>query len=206
MYLIAGLGNPDRKYQKTKHNAGFDSVDEIIERFHIPKSGISMKGLYGKGLIAGEKVMIVKPLTYMNLSGHCIRAFADYYKIDVPERLIVIYDDVDLPVGSVRIRKNGSAGSHNGMKSIIEQLGTRDFIRIRVGIGPKPERADLADYVLAPFSKEDRKKIEEVMRLTPDIVEKIIESGVSGAMNLYNKKAAKADEGTETAGEGPAVL
>jgi len=206
MYLIAGLGNPDRKYHKTKHNAGFDSVDEIIERFGIPKGGIAMKGLYGKGLIAGEKVMIVKPLTYMNLSGHCIRAFTDYYKIDVPERLIVIYDDVDLPVGSVRIRKNGSAGSHNGMKSIIEQLGTKDFIRIRIGIGPKPERADLADYVLAPFSKEDRKKVEEVMRLTPDIVEKIITSGVSGAMNVYNKKAEKTDESTGPAGKSPALL
>lgn len=191
MYIVAGLGNPDRKYHKTKHNAGFDSVDEIIEKFDIPSSGISMKGMYGKGYIAGEKVMILKPLTYMNLSGHCVRAFADYYKIDIPRELIVIYDDVDLPVGSVRIRKRGSAGSHNGMKSIIEQLGTGDFIRIRIGIGPKPERADLADYVLAPFSRADREKVEEIIEMTPDIVEKIIGSGIDEAMNIYNKKAVQ---------------
>ena len=191
MYLIVGLGNPDRKYHRTKHNAGFDSADEIIEKYDIPSSGISMKGMYGKGLIAGEKVMIVKPLTYMNLSGHCVRAFADYYKIDISKELIVIYDDVDLPVGSVRIRKKGSAGSHNGMKSIIEQLGTENFIRVRVGIGPKPERIDLADYVLAPFSRADREKVEEIIELTPDIVEKIIASGVDEAMTVYNKKAAE---------------
>lgn len=191
MYLIAGLGNPDRKYQKTRHNIGFDSVDEIIEKYEIPSSGISMKGMYGKGRIGGEKVMLVKPLTYMNLSGHCIRAFSDYYKIDVPNELIVIYDDVDLPEGSVRIRKKGSAGSHNGMKSIIEQLGTEEFIRIRVGIGPKPERADLADFVLSPFSRSGRAKVEEVVEEVPDIIEKIITSGVSEAMNHYNKKAAE---------------
>ena len=188
MYLIVGLGNPERKYEKTKHNVGFDAVDAIIDEYQIPSSGISMKGLYGKGIIAGQKVMLMKPLTYMNLSGHAVRAYVDYYKIDVASELIVIYDDVDLPIGQVRIRKKGSAGSHNGMKSIIAMLGRSDFTRIRIGIGPKPEKWDLGDYVLSPFSREERRKIDEITEKLPEIAEVIASDGVDIAMTKFNKK------------------
>ncbi|HIV17436.1 MAG TPA: aminoacyl-tRNA hydrolase [Candidatus Alectryocaccobium stercorigallinarum] len=191
MYLIVGLGNPERKYDKTKHNVGFDAVDEIIDEFDIPSSGISMKGMYGKGFISGEKVMVMKPLTYMNLSGHAVKAYIDYYNIDPASELIVIYDDVDLPAGQMRIRKKGSAGSHNGMKNIIQLLGDNNFVRIRVGIGPKPERWDLADYVLAPFSREDRQKIDGIIEEIPQVIKKIIEDGADLAMTAFNKKPAR---------------
>ena len=186
MYLIVGLGNPEKKYDKTKHNVGFDAIDEMIDEYDIPSSGISMKGMYGKGFIGGEKVMVMKPLTYMNLSGHAVRAFVDYYNIDVQSELIVIYDDVDMAAGQLRIRKKGSAGSHNGMKSIIQMLGSTDFTRIRVGIGPKPEKWDLADYVLAPFSRDERVKVDGVIEDIPDIIKTIVEDGVDIAMTRYN--------------------
>ncbi|MCI5569211.1 MAG: aminoacyl-tRNA hydrolase [Candidatus Alectryocaccobium sp.] len=188
MYLIVGLGNPEKKYDKTKHNVGFDAIDEMIDEYDIPSSGISMKGMYGKGFIGGEKVMVMKPLTYMNLSGHAVRAFVDYYNIDVQSELIVIYDDVDMAAGQLRIRKKGSAGSHNGMKSIIQMLGSTDFTRIRVGIGPKPVKWDLADYVLAPFSKDERVKVDGVIEDIPDIIKTIVEDGVDIAMTRYNTK------------------
>lgn len=188
MYLVVGLGNPEKKYDKTKHNVGFDAADEIIDEFDIPSSGISMKGMYGKGMVSGEKIMVMKPLTYMNLSGHAVRAYTDYYNIDPESELIVIYDDVDLPIGQLRIRKKGSAGSHNGMKSIIQMLGTDKFTRIRIGIGPKPEKWDLADYVLAPFQKQDREPIEEVIEKIPSVIRKIAEAGINIAMTEYNKK------------------
>ncbi len=188
MYLIVGLGNPEKKYDKTKHNVGFDAIDEMIDEYDIPSSGISMKGMYGKGFIGSEKVMVMKPLTYMNLSGHAVRAFVDYYNIDVQSELIVIYDDVDMAAGQLRIRKKGSAGSHNGMKSIIQMLGSTDFTRIRVGIGPKPVKWDLADYVLAPFSKDERVKVDGVIEDIPDIIKTIVEDGVDIAMTRYNTK------------------
>ncbi len=188
MYLVVGLGNPDKKYNKTKHNVGFDAVDELIDRYDIPSSGISMKGMYGKTNIFGDKLMVIKPLTYMNLSGHAVRAFVDYYKADAAADLIVIYDDVDLPIGQMRIRKQGSAGSHNGMKNIIEMLGSKNFVRIRIGIGPKPPGRDLADYVLDTFSKADRKKIEECIEKVPDVIKTIMEYGIDIAMNNFNNK------------------
>ncbi len=191
MYLIVGLGNPEKKYDKTKHNVGFDAVDALIEAFEIPAAGIAMKGMYGKGRIAGEKVMVMKPLTYMNLSGNAVRAFVDYYQIDPAEELIVIYDDVDLPAGSVRIRQKGSAGSHNGMKSILQMLGTDAFTRIRIGIGPKPERWDLADYVLAPFPKAERQKVDAVIEEIVPMIRKIVEKGVPDVMSEYNRKVEK---------------
>lgn len=194
MYLIVGLGNPEKKYDKTKHNVGFDAVDEIVDEFDIPSSGISMKGMYGKGIVSGNKIMVMKPLTYMNLSGHAVRAYIDYYNIDPASELIVIYDDVDLPVGSIRIRKKGSAGSHNGMKSIIQMLGDGNFTRIRVGIGPKPEKWDLADYVLAPFSKADREKINETIEDIPRVIKSIVENGVDIAMTEFNKKHSNSSD------------
>ena len=194
MYLIVGLGNPERKYNGTKHNCGFDAADELISYFDIPSSGISMKGAYGKTIINGEKVMVMKPLTYMNLSGHAVRAFVDYYGIDPETQLVVMYDDVDLEVGGLRIRKQGSAGSHNGMKSIIECLGTQKFARIRIGIGPKPQRWDLADYVLAPFDKASRAKVDEAIEEIVPIVKMITEGNIDKAMEQYNKKKTDSKE------------
>ncbi len=191
MYLIAGLGNPDRKYHRTKHNIGFDCIDALIDRYEIPSEGVSMKGMYGKGVIAGAKVLLLKPLTFMNLSGDCIRAFVDYYKINPAENLIVIYDDVDLPLGGIRIRRQGSAGSHNGMKSVIQMLGTDTFLRVRIGIGPEPDRMDLARYVLSPFGKEERRRADEAIGRIPEIVETVIRDGADEAMCRYNRKASE---------------
>lgn len=135
MFLIAGLGNPGRQYEKTRHNMGFDTIDELIDRHRIPQGGIAHKAMYGKGMIAGEKVLAVKPLTYMNLSGESLREWVNYYKLDPETEMVVIYDDIDLDPGQIRIRKKGSAGGHNGIKSIIAQLGTQNFYRIKVGSG-----------------------------------------------------------------------
>ncbi len=188
MYLIVGLGNPGRKYEGTKHNMGFDTIDELVEQYHIPSSGIDRKGMYGKGVIAGQKVLLMKPMTYMNLSGEAVRAFTDYYKIDPERELLVIYDDISLAPGTIRVRKKGSAGGHNGMKSIIQHLGTENFPRIRVGIGEKPSGWDLADFVMAPFSKEDREKVDEAVRDAASAVELFLQDDLDGAMNRFNKK------------------
>lgn len=188
MYLIVGLGNPERKYENTKHNCGFNAIEELIDHYEVPSSGISMKGMYGKMNLNGEKVMLLKPLTYMNLSGEAVRAYVDYYKLDPAKDLVVIYDDVDLPVGTIRIKQKGSGGSHNGMKSIIQHLGTQEFTRVRIGIGPKPQGMDLAYFVLSPFSKEDRKCIDEVIKEIVPITELITAGETARAMERYNKK------------------
>lgn len=197
MFLIAGLGNPDRKYEKTKHNMGFDAVTELIDRYRIPSSGISMKGMYGKTSIEGQKVMVLKPLTYMNLSGDAISAYVHYYKLDAEKDLIVIYDDTDLSVGQIRVRKSGRSGTHNGMRDIVAKLGTEKFCRIRVGIGKRPEKMDLVDYVMSPFPKEERALIDEALKKAADAAVMIIRDGVEAAMNFYNKKE-KTDESIKT--------
>ncbi len=191
MFLIVGLGNPERKYENTKHNCGFCAVEELIDHYDIPSSGISKKGMYGKTLIRGEKVMVLKPLTYMNLSGHAVRAYVDYYGLDPEKDLVVIYDDIDLEVGMIRVRKQGSAGSHNGMKSIVECLGTKNFARVRIGIGPKPPRWDLADYVLSPFTREQRARVDEAIEEIVPITEMIVAGEIDRAMEKYNKKTAE---------------
>lgn len=188
MYLVVGLGNPEKKYEKTKHNIGFDAVGELIKHYDIPNDGISMKGVHGKTFINGQKVIVMKPLTYMNLSGQAVRAYVDYYGIDPETELIVIYDDIDLEPGSLRIRKQGSPGSHNGMKNIVECLGTRKFARVRVGIGAKPPKWDLADYVLAPFTKENREKVEEALGEIVPIIEGIVSGNIDRVMEKYNSK------------------
>ena len=188
MYLIVGLGNPERKYENTRHNCGFCAAEELIDHYSIPKSGISMKGIYGKTVINGEKVLVMKPLTYMNLSGQAVKAYIDYYKLDPKTDLVVIYDDVDLETGKIRIRKQGSAGSHNGMKSIIECLGTKEFTRIRFGIGPKPEKWDLADFVLAPFSRKERQIVDEALKEIVPITELITQGQTDRAMERDNRK------------------
>lgn len=188
MYLIVGLGNPGKDYEKTRHNVGFDTVDALIDEYRIPESGVKFKALYGKGMIGGEKVLVMKPLTYMNLSGEAVRAIVDYFKIDVKEELIVVYDDIDLEPGHVRIRAKGSAGGHNGMKNIIQHLGTQEFARVRVGVGAKPKGWDLADHVLSRFSKEDRVLVEEAIEKSCKAIRCFVEEGIDAAMNQYNGK------------------
>ena len=191
MYLIAGLGNPGRKYERTKHNVGFDVIDYVTDRHRIPFSGIQFQAECGKGIIAGQKVMLAEPLTYMNLSGEAVAALVNYYKLDPEEELIVIYDDISLDPGQIRVRKKGSAGGHNGIKNIIACLGTDKFKRIRVGIGAKPDRWDLADYVLAPFTPENREKIEDAIKDAADALELILSGDIDEAMNRYNHKASR---------------
>lgn len=188
MYIIVGLGNPTREYQNTRHNIGFDVIDMIADKYNISVMEKKHKAMIGKGIFEGEKVILAKPLTYMNLSGESIRELVDYYKIDEQEELIVIYDDISLDVGQLRIRKKGSAGGHNGIKSIIQHLGGDVFKRIKVGVGEKPKGYDLADYVLGHFSKEERKIINESAERAIDAIKVMMDEGVEAAMNLYNKK------------------
>ena len=185
MYLIAGLGNPGKQYEGSRHNAGFSSVDILADKLGISINENKHKGLCGKGIIGGEKVILLKPQTYMNLSGESVRAAADFYKIQ-PDHIIVIYDDVSLEVGQLRIRTKGSAGGHNGIKNIIAHLGTQEFPRVKVGVGAKPPKMDLADYVLSRFSKEDRAKMEDAFKEAAEAVEVLITDGSDRAMNRFN--------------------
>ena len=187
MYLIAGLGNPGLQYVNTRHNVGFDAALCLHDREKFSLERVKFNAMVSKGKIGEEDVVLVRPLTYMNLSGNAIRQVMDFYKID-PSCVIVIYDDIDLPLGKLRIRGFGSAGSHNGMKSVVQQLGTQDFPRIRIGVGAKPEGWDLADWVLSHFSKEDRTVIDETVKSAVDSACAIITKGLDKAMNLYNVK------------------
>ena len=191
MYLIAGLGNPGKQYEATRHNMGFDTVDCLVEKHNIPQGGVKFNAMYGKGIIGGEKAILMKPLSYMNLSGGPIQEMSGYFKIDPETELIVIYDDIDLEPGQLRIRKKGSAGGHNGIKDIIRRLGTEKFIRIRVGVGAKPKDWDLADFVLGHFSDSDRKLVDEGINDAAEAVEMILSEGVDAAMNKYNRKKPK---------------
>ena len=188
MYIIVGLGNPTRQYEGTKHNVGFDTIDYLIDEYQIPSSGTGHKALFGKGMIAGQKVIVAKPMTYMNLSGESLRELVNYYKIDEEHELLVIYDDISLDVGQLRIREKGSAGGHNGIKNIILHLGTEVFPRIKVGVGEKPKGWDLADYVLGRYSAEDRKIIDEAQKEAAEAVKMMVMDDVRGAMNRYNTK------------------
>lgn len=193
MFIIAGLGNPGKRYENTRHNVGFDAIDELVDRYRIPGSGVSHKAMCGKGMMEGQKVILAKPLTFMNLSGEAIRGLVDYYKIDPEEELLVIYDDISLEPGNIRIRKKGSAGGHNGIKSIIAQLGTQNFQRIRIGVGEKPKNWDLADYVLGTFGKEDRILVEEAIGHAAQAAALIVQGKIDEAMNQFNRtrEAAK---------------
>lgn len=191
MYVIAGLGNPKKEYENTRHNIGFAVIDMLAERHNIRINEAKHKGLLGRGYINGEKVILVKPLTYMNLSGECIREVLDYYKVDPKENLIVIHDDISLEPGNLRIRKKGSAGGHNGLKNIILHLGHDTFQRIKVGVGEKPEGYDLADYVLEHFSGTEKKIMEETAQKACDAVEVMMKDGPDAAMNRFNSKSKK---------------
>ena len=188
MYLIAGLGNPTRQYEKTRHNIGFDTIDKIAEKYGIPLRDAKLKSACGSGVIAGQKVLLMKPQTFMNNSGEAIRAALDFYKLDPETQLLVIYDDISLEPGNLRIRLKGSAGGHNGIKSIIAHAGTQTFARMKIGVGRKPDGWDLADYVLGRFAKEEREAVEAAMADAVAAAELIISGDAAQAMNLYNKK------------------
>ena len=191
MYIIAGLGNPGRQYAHTRHNVGFDAIDVLAEKYNIKVENAKGRALTGSGRIEGQSVLLVKPLTYMNLSGESIRALTDFYKIDETSQLIVIYDDISLPPGQLRIREKGSAGGHNGIKSIISHLGGQEFLRIKVGVGEKPAGWDLADYVHSRFAEDDRKKVEEALERAADAAVCLMTDGVEAAMNEYNRKVSE---------------
>ena len=188
MYIIAGLGNPTMQYEGTRHNAGFDVIDALADKYNISVDGRKNRAYIGKGIIEGQKVLLVKPQTYMNLSGESIGGLVDYFKIDEEQDLIVIYDDISLSAGQIRIRKKGSAGGHNGIKNIIAHLGTQVFPRIKVGVGEKPKKYDLADYVLSHFTKAEREEMEEGYQKAIQAVEKILAGEMEAAMNEFNRK------------------
>ena len=193
MYLIVGLGNPEPEYSRTRHNMGFDVINEIAKRQEIELSRTKFNGIYGSGIVEEEKVILLKPQTFMNLSGESIRALADYYKIDYERELIVVSDDINLPPGQIRIRKSGSAGGHNGLKDIIRQLGSENFQRIRIGVGEKPKGYDLADYVLGHFSKEERPLMKEGLLKAVKAALMMLDDETDRAMNEYNRKVSPQD-------------
>ena len=186
MFIIAGLGNPTKEYEHTRHNVGFDTIDVIAEKYGIGMGEKKHKAIIGKGHMEGQKVILVKPQTFMNLSGESIREIVDYYKIDEESELIVIYDDISLAPGKLRIRKKGSAGGHNGIKNIIAHLGTQNFYRIKVGVGEKPKGWDLADYVLGHFNAEESKLMQEAFESAAEATATILTGDIDTAMNRYN--------------------
>ena len=186
MIIIAGLGNPTERYDKTRHNAGFDTIDVLAGKLNIKMKKSVFNAMTGKGMVGSKKVMLLKPLTFMNLSGNAIAAAARFYKINPEKELVVIYDDTDLSEGKLRLRKKGSAGSHNGMKSVVERLGTDIFPRIRIGIGKRPEQMDMVDFVLGRFDKETREVMEQAFEKAAEAAVDIVENGMDHAMNHYN--------------------
>lgn len=188
MFAIVGLGNPGKKYENTRHNIGFVAIDALAEKYGIRISEKKHKAVCGSGYIEGVKVILVKPQTFMNLSGESVREVLDFYKLDPETELLVMYDDISLEPGNIRIRKKGSAGGHNGIKSIIAHAGTQTFPRIKIGVGEKPSGWDLADYVLGHFTEEDQTKLKEIM---PDVISAatlIAQDETDKAMNDFNAK------------------
>lgn len=188
MYIIIGLGNPGKDYTNTRHNIGFDVIDYLAYKNNIKLNKIKFKSVFGEGYIGREKVLLCKPQTYMNNSGMAVREIFDFYKIDL-KNVVVIVDDIDIDFASIRIKQKGSAGSHNGLKSIIYHLQRDDFPRIKIGIGKKHPKQDLADFVLSKFSKEELKDIEIAGKRAAEAVETLINEGIMEAMNIYNTRA-----------------
>lgn len=188
MYIIVGLGNPGRDYENTRHNIGFDVIDRLADQENIGVLEKKHKAIIGKGVIAGEKCILAKPQTFMNLSGESVRALLDYYKADGTTDLIVISDDVSLDVGQIRIRKKGSAGGHNGLKNIIANLGHDTFMRVKMGVGEKPRGWDLVDYVLGHFPPQERKVMDEATERAADAIRMMIAEDADAAMNEFNRK------------------
>lgn len=197
MVIIVGLGNPGRKYEQTRHNAGFMVIDELSKKYGIKIDKEECKGLTGRGEIEGQKVMLVKPQTYMNLSGECISELLHFYKIS-EEELIVIYDDIDIALGKVRVKPKGNPGSHNGMKNIVELLNTKEFIRVRIGTDKPPIGLALVDYVLMKLSKEEKEVLKQGIEKGVLAIEEILKNGCYSAMNLYNGEPKLEEEGKES--------
>lgn len=191
MFAIIGLGNPGKEYENTRHNAGFNSVDAIAKKYGIDISKNEFKSKVGQGFIDGQKVILVKPQTYMNNSGEAVREVVDFYKLDSTTEIMIIYDDISLDVGMIRVRDKGSAGGHNGIKSIIAHLGSEVFLRIRVGVGDKGENGDLVKHVLGTFKGDDETTIKESYEKAVDAATLILNDNLEKAMNIYNKKVPK---------------
>lgn len=187
MYLIVGLGNPEPEYSKTRHNMGFDVINKLAKKYEIELSKSNYKAIFGSGIIEGKKVILVKPQTFMNASGEAIKKYVDFYKIPL-EKVLVIYDDMDTDVGKIRIRAQGGAGSHNGMKSVVGELGTENFPRIRVGIGKPKDEFDRIDYVIGSISNEEYIKLQEGQEKATDAVTDYILHGINDAMNNFNER------------------
>jgi peptidyl-tRNA hydrolase len=185
LFVIVGLGNPGNKYENTRHNVGFDTIDLLSAKYDIKVTKLKHKALIGDGKIKDERVLLVKPQTFMNLSGESVRELVEWFKVPV-DKLIVLYDDIDLPLGKVRIRPGGSSGTHNGMKSVIYQIQQDGFPRIRIGIDKAPEGWELADYVLSKFNSDERKIINDSISRAAEAAATIVVSGVNAAMNMYN--------------------
>ena len=193
MFLIVGLGNPGVEYAATRHNIGFDMITYLSDKYNIPVNSREGKALVGKGILAGEKVMLAQPQTYMNLSGESVRALMDYYKIDI-EDLLVIYDDISLDVGQIRMRGKGSAGGHNGIKSIIQHTDTQEFARIKIGVGQKPEGGDLVKHVLGRFSREEDGMFRDVFALAEEGLLAWLQEDMKSAMNKVNGRRIERNE------------
>lgn len=186
MHMVVGLGNPGKEYARTRHNVGFDVIDVLSEKLNLPVTRSAMHGLIGEGLIGGEKLLLVKPQTFMNLSGQCVSELVNWYKIPM-DRLLVIYDDIDLPLGKLRLRLSGSAGTHNGMRSVIGLLGAQDFPRLRVGVGKKPEGWELADWVLSHYATAQERQTQfDAFLAAADTVQDWLKNGPESAMRLAN--------------------
>ena len=185
MYLIVGLGNPEEQYSNTRHNMGFNTINKLAKQYNIEINKSKFKSLYGNGIIEKEKVILLKPQTYMNLSGTAIKEVMDFYKIN-KEELIIIYDDIDIEPGIIKIRKKGGPGTHNGMKSVVNEIKTQDFTRVRVGIGMPSNKSDLINYVIGKISKDDIEKLEDGTTKAKDALIEIIKNGVDTAMNKFN--------------------
>lgn len=188
MYLIVGLGNPTKQYEKTRHNIGFDVIDALADKYNISVTEKKHKAVCGRGTMEGQKVVLAKPQTFMNLSGQSVAELLNYYKMDPERELIVIFDDISLAPGNLRIRKKGSAGGHNGIKNIIALTGTQNFMRIKVGVGEKPKGWDLADYVLGRFDDTERRLVEDAIKDAADACALMVQDEVEKAMNVFNKK------------------
>ncbi|WP_191276563.1 aminoacyl-tRNA hydrolase [Neobacillus kokaensis] len=186
MKVIVGLGNPGKQYENTRHNVGFEVVEELSNRLNIPLTQAKFKGQYGIGMAGGQKILLLKPLTYMNLSGESIRAVTDYYQIDL-EDLLVIYDDLDLPAGKIRLRQKGSPGGHNGIKSTVAHLGTQVFNRIRIGIDRPENGMSVPDYVLGRFRPDEQSSIQEAVKKSADACEAWLDKPFLQVMNEYNQ-------------------
>ena len=187
MYLIVGLGNPEPEYSKTRHNMGFDVINKIATKYNIKVEKKGFNSLYGTGIIENEKVIFCKPQTYMNLSGEAIIQFVNYYKID-PKNVIIIYDDIDIEPGVVKLRKKGGAGSHNGMKSVVENLKTTEFPHVRIGTGKPLIKSDLINYVIGKVSDENYEILLKGINIGLEAVEEILKNGIDRAMNYINSK------------------